>query len=371
MTVISLPVLTFLISRVQRAALVEEAVQELERLFASAAVPTYSLNPKHREGFACVTGEWRRAPLTGIASNSLAHDAAMALPSLPAVLRAELDSSRPRLDAMRSCADSEFVAPFVGAEPLRWRDDDYRNAVRTLVRATETELRALTEDGDWDGVAMACAPTLELIVQQSHINLISTSSVLHQLRRLVPFCVRALTRLDAVARAALAPRYARLAARMPHRAALSDAYRIEDAASALSSELDDEQRARLPWLRVSSWSDPPQPFDAIRVSRAVRLTQPILRRLVQHVGGGGPELEADLLALRRIDDAWWAPAGWGQEHTIRLALGSLDDIDAMIALVATSAAGGTDWGPTVWRTWSGISLNLHGGKTLEIQLLAQ
>lgn len=359
-----------LATQLQQRRFAKTFVTEAQSLLAERK-PLPTTNPKHENGSACFAEVMATEPKWGTFSLLAEFQKAKEAPTVPDSVKAELSTLQPVLSALRGCGDARYLLPVDGVQPFDL-DSVHSKGVLCLARATMLETRALAEVQDWESVVERCASTLEVSLDQSHVNLLGAISARYALDLLVPGCVAALHHLTPESRARFRPRFEQLPTRMARHRRIMEVERLETITQTSVTILDEEQRAALPMSKfVPLGQFESTPLSRFLLARLVRARDPVMRRLAEQADERGPLRDAALSALEEVDTSWWVPEPFRVKPMYGDFLKRFDDGDALLRAVAVAAAGGSDYPSQISRTQTSMVFTFFDGKTLELPLAGE
>lgn len=352
----------------QRRRLTESLVTDAEAILSkTTTLPGTSSAPAHENGFACLADVLKTAPSYGSFSTHAGDERLAAAPRVSDATRAQLDLMRAWMESARGCADASFLKPVPGVRPFEL-GDAHTTAFLALGRATFAQHRVLAEEQRWADIADTCASTLELALDQTHLNLLSALTAENVLKRILPGCINALTQLDGESRASRAPRFAKLAERMATSREIMETERVEAAAYGYARLLSDEQRTHLPPLNYVLLNHSRNLLAPVQLTRVWRASDPLMRQLAEHADTPGPARGRALEQLAELESLWWVPEEGRVVPLYGPFLLRFDDMRTLLKVLALSAAGETNFPPSITRTSNGLVFMGTDGKTLELPL---
>ena len=355
----------------QTRALGEALMADIEALLARTITrePKPSA-PKHDNGYACVARVLEVTPKDlspFTVRNTDVFHGLMDGGVLSDEVQEQMTRLEPWAESLRSCGDSAGLQFVPGETPFApWTDTRSTQGLLALQRLTRLELRSLATEGQWELSVERCAATLEVALDQSHLNLIGAMVAGSTVRQLTPPCAEALEHLDSAQRASRAPRFAALPARLAANHEFIETERLMMSLETHRWLLSDEQQLRAP--TSNNAFDLENPASRFVLARSWRSWDRALRRLGETADvPGAARLEASL-RLDGVFDFPWLPAALSGAPSYEKFFLRNEDTATLLQVLATLAAGDSTWPAQVARTGDGLEFTDSKGEKLSIPL---
>lgn len=268
-------------------------------------------SPKHENGYACFAAAVGAMPrdvspfdLRSQPAFSELMDAGVLAEPWPS----KVASLEPWAESLRSCGDSTVLKFVPTVTPFMTdADTGSMEAQMALVRMTRLQVRLLGAESKWEAIVERCLGTLEVGLDQSHVNLIGVMLGASAVKTLTPPCAHAVQQLQPEGRAAAAKRFRALRGRMASNREFFENERLAMGLLAHRWELSGAQRARTPASQELLEATLADPVVRFSLARLWTRQDKAMRELITVADLPGPARVEASLAIDAVFNGWWVP----------------------------------------------------------------